>query len=225
MYCKYGKRLFDIVMSGILLILLSPLIALLALKVKKEMGTPIIFCQKRPGKNEAIFRMYKFRTMTDNMDKKGKQLPDEKRLTPFGKKLRETSLDELPELWNILKGDMSFVGPRPQLMKDMVFMSKEQRLRHKVSPGLTGLAQVNGRNTIKWEEKLDYDLIYCRHITFFGDLKILIQTIWEVLSKNGISQEGMDTAEDFGDYLLSSGIITESEYIKKMEYCATKEWV
>lgn len=223
MYHKYGKRVFDFLLSAVLLIILMPVFIILSIKVKKHMGSPIFFYQKRPGKGENIFNMVKFRTMTNQTDKKRNLLSDEKRLTPFGRWLRETSLDELPELWNILKGDMSFVGPRPQLIKDMIFMTKEQRKRHKIYPGLTGLAQINGRNNISWEDKLALDLEYSRKITFFGDLKILFQTFWNVIEKKDITQEGMETAQDYGEYLLESGKITKEEYQKKLEYCAAKE--
>lgn len=154
MYRKYFKRLFEVICSLLALIVLTPLLLVTAILVRIKLGSPVIFKQKRPGLHEKIFTLYKFRTMTDQKDEQGNLLPDEVRLTKFGKMLRSTSLDELPELWNILKGDMSIVGPRPQLIKDMVFMTDEQRKRHTVRPGLTGLAQVNGRNAITWEAKL-----------------------------------------------------------------------
>lgn len=159
--------------------------------------------------------MYKFRTMTDERGPDGKLLPDEARLTEFGSFLRDTSLDELPELFNILKGDMSIVGPRPQLVRDMVFMTKEQRRRHKVPQGLTGLAQVSGRNAISWEDKLIYDQKYVEKITFLGDLRIIFRTIGNVLKKKDIHTEGMATAEDLGDYLLRTGQVSQEEYEKK----------
>ena len=158
--------------------------------------------------------MYKFRTMTDERDKEGNLLPDDVRLTSFGKKLRSTSLDELPELFNILKGDMSIVGPRPQLVKDMIFMTEEQRKRHTVRQGLTGWAQVNGRNAISWEDKINYDLQYIQDITFINDLKIIFQTLVKVFKKEDISTEGMETAEDLGDYLLRTHQISQQEYDK-----------
>jgi len=172
----------------------------------------VIFKQKRPGENEKIFEMYKFRSMTDERDQDGNLLPDEVRLTEFGKKLRATSLDELPELFNILKGDMSVVGPRPQLVRDMVFMSSKQRKRHEVLPGLTGLAQVNGRNKISWEEKLSWDLKYVNHISLRTDLSIVVKTIIKVLKKENISTVGMETAEDLGDYLVRTKKINKEVY-------------
>ncbi len=211
-YEKYIKRILDIILSLIGIIVFSPVMLLIAILVKKKLGSPVIFKQPRPGKNEKIFYMYKFRSMTDKKDKDGKLLPDKIRVTEFGKKLRESSLDELPELINILKGDMSIVGPRPQLVKDMVFMTLEQRKRHKVSQGLTGLAQINGRNSISWEEKLEYDLEYVENITFLRDLKIIIRTIFKVLKKDGITTYGMETAEDYGEYLLRKGFIDNIVY-------------
>lgn len=175
-----------------------------------------MFTQLRPGKDEKIFKMYKFRTMSDEKDEHGKYLPDEKRLGKFGSKLRSTSLDELPEFFNILKGDMSIIGPRPQLVRDMVFMSSKQRRRHKVKPGLSGLAQINGRNAISWEKKLDYDLKYIKKITFIGDMGIIFQTIWKAfVQKEGITEENKATAEDYGDYLLRKGLVSKDDYDKK----------
>ena len=168
-------------------------------------------------KDEKIFTLYKFRTMTDEKDKQGNLLPDSQRLTKFGKFLRSTSLDELPELVNIVKGDMSIVGPRPLLVRDMIFMNEEQRKRHSVRQGLTGLAQVNGRNNITWEKKLDYDLEYIQNITFIVDFKIILETILKVFRKEDINTDGMDTAEDLCDYLLRTKQITEEEYRKKLE--------
>ena len=216
-YARSIKRKLDILLSGTALVVLSPIMAVTAWQVRKKLGSPVLFTQLRPGKDEKIFKMYKFRTMTDERDAKGNLLPDEQRLTEFGKFLRESSLDELPELFNILKGDMSIVGPRPQLVRDMVFMTKEQRRRHKVTQGLTGLAQVSGRNNISWEEKLAYDQEYVKHITFLGDLKIIFKTIGNVLKKEDINTDGMATAEDFGDYLLRTGKISLEEYLEKQE--------
>ena len=184
-----------------------------AVLVRVKLGRPVIFCQERPGKNEKIFKMYKFRSMTDERDENGGLLPDEVRLTHFGRVLRSTSLDELPELWNIFKGDMSVVGPRPQLVRDMVFMTPEQRRRHTVLPGLTGLAQVSGRNAISWEDKLAADLKYIDQITFRGDVKIVLLTVKKVFCREDISAEGMDTAEDLGDYLLRTGQVSEDDYL------------
>ena len=217
MYRKYFKRVFDIVCSLLSLIVLSPVLLIIALLVRIKLGTPVIFKQKRPGLNEKIFTLYKFRTMTDKKDEQGKLLPDEIRLTKFGKMLRSTSLDELPELWNILKGDMSVVGPRPQLIKDMVFMTDEQRKRHTVRPGLTGLAQVNGRNAITWEAKLQYDLDYLKRITFLRDIALIFRTLHKTVKRDGISQEGMDTGMDLGEYLLQNKQLSIEEYLKKIE--------
>ena len=216
LYRNYIKRFLDIVLSAGAIVVLSPVMAVTAILVWIKLGSPVIFKQKRPGKDEKIFEMYKFRSMTDARDKNGELLPDEVRLTSFGKKLRASSLDELPELFNILKGDMSVVGPRPQLVRDMVFMTAEQRKRHSVRPGLTGLAQVNGRNAIDWEKKLAYDLEYIKRITFSGDMKIIWQTARKaLLSQEGITEEGMATAEDYGDYLLRSGKVNSDIYEKK----------
>ena len=216
MYRKYIKRVLDFTLSLIALIVLSPLYLVLAILVRIKLGSPIIFKQERPGLNEKIFTLYKFRTMTDEKDKNGNLLPDEARLTKFGKFLRSTSLDELPELINIIKGDMSIVGPRPQLVRDMLFMTDEQRKRHTVRQGLTGLAQVSGRNNISWEEKINYDLQYIENITFIGDIKIIFKTVLKVLKKEDINTEGMGTAEDLCDYLLRTKKITEEEYKEKL---------
>lgn len=216
MYRKYIKRVLDFTLSLIALIILSPIYLVLAILVRIKLGSPIIFKQERPGLNEKIFTLYKFRTMTDEKDENGKLLPDEVRLTKFGKFLRSTSLDELPELINIIKGDMSIVGPRPQLVRDMLFMTDEQRKRHTVRQGLTGLAQVSGRNNISWEEKINYDLQYIENITFIGDIKIIFKTVLKVLKKEDINTEGMGTAEDLCDYLLRTKKITEEEYKEKL---------
>ena len=161
---------------------------------------------------EKIFKLVKFRTMSNQKDKNGKLLPDEQRLNKYGKFLRSTSLDELPELWNILKGDMAIVGPRPQLVRDMVFMSVKQRKRHDVRPGLTGLAQVNGRNNITWEHKLSYDLQYVDKITFLGDAKLVLQTVGKVLGRNDTVRDGTASDMDFGDWLMSEGAIDSTQY-------------
>ena len=184
-------------------------------------GNPF-FTQLRPGKkdkngNEKIFRLIKFRTMSNKKDADGNLLPDAQRLNKYGKFLRSTSLDELGELINILKGDMSIVGPRPQLVRDMVFMTEEQRLRHKVRPGLTGLAQVNGRNAIAWEDKFKYDLQYIKRITLFRDIKILFQTVFKVLKRSDVVREGTVSDMDYGDYLLQELAITQEEYNEKQE--------
>ena len=186
---------------------------LVAVLVKRKLGSPVIFKQQRPGLNGKIFTMYKFRSMTDAKDKDGNLLSDAERLPKFGKLLRATSLDEIPEFINVLKGDMSLIGPRPQLVRDMVFMSEEQLKRHNVRPGITGLAQVSGRNAISWENKLSYDLVYIQNITFLKDIKIAIETIKKAFIKQeGITEEGMATAEDFGDYLLHTGKISLEKY-------------
>lgn len=211
-YGKNVKRLLDIICALVGLIILSPAMVIIAILVRIKLGSPVIFKQKRPGLNEKIFTMYKFRTMTNDRDENGNFLLDGERLTKFGKFLRSTSLDELPELFNIIKGDMSFVGPRPQLIKDMVFMSPEQRLRHSVLPGLTGWAQINGRNALSWEEKLALDIEYIDRITFNMDLRIILKTVIKALRREDISANGMDTAEDFGDYLLRTGKIKEKMY-------------
>ena len=197
MYKKYFKRPLDIICSFLALIILSPVLLITALLVRIKLGSPVIFKQERPGLNEKIFTLYKFRTMTDKRDEEGNLLPDEQRLTKFGKHLRSTSLDELPELWNILKGDMSVVGPRPLLVQYLPLYNEEQRKRHMVRPGLTGLAQVNGQNSITWEEKFYYDTCYAISPTLLGDLLIIFRTILKVFSSDGISSETNVTMEDF----------------------------
>ena len=218
MYKKYIKRLMDFTLSLIAIICLSWLLAIVAILVRIKLGSPVFFKQPRPGKDEKIFNMYKFRTMTDERDENGNLLPDNIRLTTFGKLLRKTSLDELPELFCILKGDMSIVGPRPQLVRDMVFMTDEQRKRHSVKPGLSGLAQVSGRNNISWEDKLAYDLEYIENITFLGDIKIILMSVWKAFIKQAdIETDGMATAEDLGDYLLRTGKIDTNVYDTRQE--------
>lgn len=191
-YQKWGKRALDICFSALALVVLSPVLLIVALLVKIKLGSPIIFKQNRPGKDEVIFSMYKFRTMTDAKDANGNDLPDNVRLTKFGQLLRATSLDELPELWNILKGDMSFVGPRPLLVEYLPLYNENQRKRHSVRPGLTGLAQVNGRNAISWEEKFEYDVQYQRKISLWFDILIIMITIKKVIIKEGILNENQD---------------------------------
>lgn len=217
MYLPVFKRIFDILLSLLALLVLSPLLLIAAVLVRVNLGSPVIFHQDRPGKDEKIFRLYKFRSMTDARDENGELLPDADRLTKFGCVLRSTSLDELPELWNILKGDMSIVGPRPQLVRDMVFMTPEQRRRHTVRPGLTGLAQISGRNLLLWEDRLRYDLEYIDRVSLQMDLKILFLTVACVFRRDGIATEGMDTSEDLGDYLLRTGEISEEEYEEKQD--------
>lgn len=197
------------------LIILMPLMLIIYILVRIKLGKPAIFKQERPGKDEKIFTLYKFRTMTDEKDENGNLLPDEQRLTKFGKMLRSTSLDELPELINIIKGDMSIVGPRPQLVRDMVFMTEIQRKRHSVRQGLTGLAQVNGRNNITWEEKINYDLNYVNNITLIDDIKIVFKTIIKVFKREDTETDGMQTAEDLGDYLLRNNKISKDDYTCK----------
>lgn len=216
MYAKYFKRVLDFTVALVALLVLSPVLLILTVLGAIVMKGNPFFTQLRPGKNEKIFKLVKFRTMTCEKDADGNLLPDEKRLTGYGKILRSTSLDELPELWNILKGDMSIVGPRPQLVRDMVFMTPEQRKRHSVRQGLTGLAQVNGRNNMTWEQKFEYDLLYIEKITFAGDVKILFKTVVKVLKREGISGEGSDTPEDFGDYLLGKETIDDTTYKDKL---------
>lgn len=212
MYKKYFKRLFDLCSSGMALLFLSPLLLYIAYLVKVKLGSPVLFTQIRPGKDNRLFKMYKFRTMTDARDKEGNLLPDDLRLTVFGKKLRETSLDELPELINIFKGDMSVVGPRPQLVRDMVFFSDKEMQRQSVYPGLTGLAQISGRNNISWEEKFKYDLQYIDRISFLEDMRIIYRTIFKVANQDDINTEGMETAEDYGDWLRRKKLLTDQDY-------------
>lgn len=197
MYKKYLKKYIDTILSLVAVIVLSPVFLVIFVLVRVKLGSPVIFRQKRPGKNEKIFNMYKFRTMTDEKDEDGNLLPDGVRLTPFGKKLRSSSLDELPELINILKGDMSIVGPRPLLVQYLPLYNERQRHRHDVCPGITGLAQVNGRNSISWEEKFEWDVKYVEDITFFGDLRIILRTVGTVIKHKGISGGTTVTMEEF----------------------------
>ena len=212
-YQRYGKRAIDLVLSLLLLVLFWWVLAIVAILVRVKLGSPVLFKQPRPGKDEKIFNLYKFRTMTDDRDAEGNLLPDDVRLTKFGKALRATSLDELPEVFNIIKGEMAIIGPRPQLVRDMVFMTPEQRRRHNVRPGLSGLAQVNGRNAIAWDDKLAYDLKYIERVTFPGDIAIFFKTIAKAFVKQeGITEDGMATAADYGDYLLAEGRVTPAKY-------------
>ena len=197
MYKNFIKRILDIILSFLALVILSPLLILTAFLIRIKLGEPVFFKQLRPGKNEKIFGILKFRTMTDAKDENGNILPDEIRLTRFGQFLRSTSIDELPELLNILNGDMSIVGPRPLLVQYLERYNEEQKHRHDVKPGLTGLAQVNGRNGITWEEKFHYDLEYVKNITFYGDCKIIFQTVMKVFGREGISSTTSVIMEEF----------------------------
>lgn len=224
MYADCFKRIVDFVLSLAALIVLSPVFLVLIVIGAIGMGGNPFFTQLRPGKvdkktgNEKIFKLVKFRTMSNAKDKDGNLLPDDQRLNGYGKFLRSTSLDEIPELWNILKGDMAVVGPRPLLVRDMVFMTSAQRRRHSVRPGLTGLAQVNGRNNITWEKKLEYDLQYIDSgITFIRDIQIILQTVGKVLKRSDTVREGTESDMDLGDWLLTQGEIEQSEYEKKQK--------
>lgn len=197
MYKRFVKRCLDFVLSLIALIILSPVLLIVAILVRRKLGSPIIFKQQRPGLHEKIFCMYKFRTMTDAKDEQGNLLPDEVRLTMFGKALRSTSLDELPELFNILKGDMAIVGPRPLLVQYLPRYNERQHHRHDVRPGFTGLAQVNGRNSISWQEKFEWDVKYVEQVSFLMDMKIIAKTVGVVLKRDGISSETSATMEEF----------------------------
>ena len=219
MYAKFFKRVIDFTLSLIALIVLSPILLILMIVGAIAMGGNPFFTQMRPGKidpktgKEKIFKLVKFRSMSNKKDKDGNLLPDDGRLNKYGRILRSTSLDELPELWNILKGDMAIVGPRPQLVRDMVFMTTEQRRRHTVLQGLTGLAQVNGRNNITWEEKIEYDLQYIDNgITFAGDIKIVFKTVEKVLKRSDTVREGTVSDMDFGDWLMMEGKVDQETY-------------
>lgn len=196
-YDRVIKRIIDLLLSGLALLVLSPVYLVLAVLVRRRLGSPVIFSQQRPGRNGRIFEMYKFRSMTDARNAEGELLPDEYRLTEFGKKLRATSLDELPELWNIFKGDMSIVGPRPLLVRYLPRYNERQKHRHDVRPGLTGWAQVNCRNAISWEQKFAYDVEYVEKESFLLDMKIILMTVGKVLHRSGINQDGNATMEEF----------------------------
>ncbi len=220
MYAHGLKRALDFSLSLVAVLFLSPVLLILVFVGTIKMKGNPFFLQWRPGKKgrdgkEKIFRIIKLRTMTNERDAEGNLLSDEKRLTPYGKWIRSTSLDELFQLINVLKGDMALIGPRPQLVRDMVFMTEEQRQRHNVRPGISGLAQVRGRNAISWEGKLAADLEYVEHISFMGDMKIIWATVGKVLKRENISAEGMETAEDYGDYLLRTGRINQNMYDEK----------
>lgn len=223
LYTQFFKRFYDIVLSFIAIIVLSPFMLVLAIVGAIKMKGNPFFVQPRPGKidkntgREKIFNLIKFRTMTNEKDENGNLLPDEKRLNRYGEFLRKSSLDELPELLNILKGDLSIVGPRPQLVRDMVFMTEEQRQRHTVRQGLTGLAQCSGRNSVSWERKFYCDMLYIERITMWKDIKIIVKTVLKVLVHEGVNQDGRATADDLGDYLLSEGRISREEYDAKQQ--------
>lgn len=210
MYAKYIKRILDFVLSLVALIVLSPVLLIVAILVRVKLGSPVIFKQQRPGKNEKIFTLYKFRTMTDKKDENGNLLSDSERLTKFGKLLRSTSLDELPELVNILKGDMAIVGPRPLAVRYLPYYNEKEKHRHDVLPGLTGLAQVNGRNKLQWEQRFKYDVEYVNNISFVGDLKIIFFTIKKVIGKEDIIVRGSGETIDFDEYRRK-----QNEFIRK----------
>ena len=204
-YEKYFKRPLDCLLATCAVIVLSPILIVTALLVRVKLGSPVLFTQDRPGKDEKVFKLYKFRTMTDECDENGELLSDEIRLTPFGEALRSTSIDELPELLNIICGDMSVVGPRPLLVEYLPWYSEEQAQRHSVRPGLTGEAQVNGRNEVGWDEKFAYDVDYVNNITFVNDCKIILATVDKVFKREGISSATSVTMESFVDYCISKG--------------------
>ena len=221
-YEKYIKRVLDVICSLLAIVVFSWLYLIIAIIVRIKMGSPVLFKQPRPGMidpkigRERIFSMYKFRTMTDERDENGELLPDEKRLPAFGAWLRKTSLDELPEVFCILRGTMSVIGPRPQLVRDMVFMNDQQRMRHTAKPGLSGLAQTKGRNAISWEDKLNWDLKYIERVTFWGDLKLVLATVKTAFIKaEGITDGENATALDYGDVLLKAGKVSQNEYDQK----------
>ena len=197
MYKHFFKRILDFIAALLLIILFSPIMLWAAWRIRRELGSPVLFTQARPGLNAKIFKIYKFRTMSDERDENGNLLPDELRLKGFGAKLRASSIDELPQLFNVLKGDMSFIGPRPLLVEYLPLYSPRQASRHSVRPGITGLAQVNGRNDISWAAKLEYDALYAEKLSFLLDIKIVFLTIKKVLKKEGVSKAGMATTEKF----------------------------
>lgn len=217
-YEKYFKRPLDLLCGVLAVVVFCWLYAIVTLLVRIKLGSPVLFTQDRPGKDEKIFKLYKFRTMTDQRDADGNLLPDEVRLTKFGKLLRKTSLDELPEAFNIIKGDMSVVGPRPFLVRDCVFLTDKQHCRHDVRPGLTGLAQVNGRNSITWEQKFEYDLQYIDQcITFKGDLMIIFKTVAKVIKRSDIVREGTVSDMDYGDWLMMEGKVDQATYDERQK--------
>ena len=214
LYEKYFKRLLDLICAFLALLVFWWLYLIVAVLVRIKLGSPVLFAQERPGKNEKIFKLYKFRTMTDAKDENGELLPDEVRLTKFGKMLRATSLDELPEVFNIIKGDMSIIGPRPLLVKYLPYYSEEQHRRHDVRPGLSGYAQAHGRNGVSWDEKFRMDVKYVEHITFTGDVKIILDTVLSVIKKEGISSATSATMEDFIDYVKR-----KTQIVRRIDVC------
>lgn len=226
-YEKYIKRLIDICCALVALVAFWWLYLIVAILVRVNLGSPVIFKQPRPGKDEKIFNMYKFRSMTDARDENGNLLPDDVRLTKFGRVLRSTSMDELPEVFNILNGTMTLIGPRPQLVRDMIFMTDEQRQRHCVRPGLSGLAQTRGRNALAWDAKLATDLEYIQNITFLGDVKIVVDTVKQVFFRQkGQEDNSIDEVEitdDYGDYLLKQGRVTQEEYDQKQKEAKVRD--
>lgn len=222
LYKLFFKRFYDIVLSGVAIIVLSPILLILSIVGAIAMKGNPFFTQLRPGKKdkngkERIFKLIKFRSMTNEKDKEGNLLPDDQRLNKYGKFIRSTSLDELPELLNIFIGDMSIIGPRPQLVRDMVFMSEGQRHRHDVRPGLSGLAQVNGRNNITWEQKFEYDLEYISKISLLGDIGLILKTLFKAFKRADTVRDGTESDIDFGDWLLQKGRVSQDEYGRKLK--------
>lgn len=218
-YRSIIKRTIDIILSALAILLLGWLYGILALLIRCRLGSPVLFCQERPGRKGKVFRMYKFRSMSDACDENGTLLSDEERLTPFGRKLRSTSLDELPELFNILKGDMSLIGPRPLLVRYLPYYTREEFRRHDVRPGLTGLAQINGRNALDWEERFRYDLDYVDHLSFGMDLKVIFQTIGKVAKRSGTLSGGAQTVTDLDMYRrdqIERGVLSEEDLMGEL---------
>lgn len=222
MYRHFFKRFFDIVLSGLALIILSPVYLILAILVRIKLGTPVIFTQYRPGKDGKIFKFIKFRSMTNKTDNNGYLLPDDQRITKFGAMLRKSSLDELPQIWLIFIGKMSIVGPRPRMCEECIFLTDKQQDRFKVRPGITGLAQINGRNEITFDKVIDYDKQYVDHITFWGDLKIIFKTVGKIFKKEGVNKEGSVSNEFYGDYLLRTKQIDKQYYDEKLKEARQK---
>lgn len=215
MYQKFVKRLLDLLLSGAGLIILSPAYLLLAILVRTKLGSPILFRQERPGLHEKVFTLKKFRTMTDKRDEDGNLLPDKERLTSFGKFLRATSLDELPELWNIFVGDMSLIGPRPLLVSYLPYYTKREKLRHSVRPGLTGLAQVSGRNYLAWDRRLEKDVEYVEHLTFWNDIKILFRTVYVTLKPENVAEDTNQSEGNFAKIREAKKVLEQGIKIKE----------